>query len=194
MAYDIKFREAVLKYIDKGHTIRETARTFEVDAKTITNWRKLCKETGSLQDALKEKWHKKIDPVKLTAYYKENPDSYLSEVAKHFGCSTTAIFKAKKRLGITRKKTKRYVERCEIKREVFRKLISTLPKNRLYYVDECGIDTYVYRKHAYAPRGTKVYGNISGKKFKRANIVAAKCGSLIVAPMIYDVTTDVVLF
>jgi len=86
------------------------------------------------------------------------------------------------------------VERCEVKREVFHKLISTLPKNRLYYIDECGVDTYVYRKYAYAPRGTKVYGNISGKKFKRTNIVAAKCGSLIVAPMIYDGTTDAALF
>ena len=84
--------------------------------------------------------------------------------------------------------------RCEVKRDVFRKLISTLSKNRLYYIDECGIDTYIYRKHAYAPRGIKVYGNISGKKFKRTNIVSAKCGSSIVAPMIYDGTTDAALF
>jgi transposase len=39
-----------------------------------------------------------------------------------------------------------------------------------------------------------VYGNISGRKFKRTNIVAAKCGKCIVAPMIYDGTTDAVLF
>ena len=107
MAYDPKFRELVLNHIDKGHTIRETARTFEVDPKTITNWRKLFKETGGLQDAPKERWHKKIDPVKLAAYYEENPDSYLSETAKIFSCTTTAIFKARKRLKITRKKTKR---------------------------------------------------------------------------------------
>ena len=31
-------------------------------------------------------------------------------------------------------------------------------------------------------------------QFKRTNIVAAKCGSLIVAPMIYDGTTDAILF
>jgi len=39
-----------------------------------------------------------------------------------------------------------------------------------------------------------IYGNISGKKFKRTNIVAAKCGDRIVAPMIYDGTTDAILF
>jgi len=76
----------------------------------------------------------------------------------------------------------------------FRKLVSSLPQNRLYYIDECGIHTYIHREYAYAPRGTPVTSNISGKKFKRTNIVAAKCGSLIVAPMIYDGTTDATLF
>jgi len=105
----------------------------------------------------------KIDPAKLVAYFEENPDSYLFEVAEVFGCSINAISEAKRRLKITRKKTKRYVERCEDKREVFHKLIGSLPKNRLYYIDECGIDTYVYREHAYAPRGTKVYGMSAAK-------------------------------
>ena len=86
------------------------------------------------------------------------------------------------------------MERCEVKREVFHKLISSLPQNRLYYIDECGIHTHIHREYAYAPRGTSVIGNVSGKKFKRTNIVAAKCGSLIVAPMIYDGTTDAALF
>jgi transposase len=104
MAYDIKFRKAVLNHIDKGHSIRETARIFEVDTKTILRWRKLHSETGQLHDSLKERQHKKIDPVEFMAYFEENPDSYLSEAAEVFGCSTTAIFKARKRLGITRKK------------------------------------------------------------------------------------------
>jgi len=55
-----------------------------------------------LQDRPREKWHKKIDPVKLAAYYEENPDRYLSEAAEAFGCSIAAIFKAKVRLGIVR--------------------------------------------------------------------------------------------
>ena len=86
------------------------------------------------------------------------------------------------------------MERCEEKRVAFHNLINSLPKNCLYYIDECGIDTYIYREYAYAPRGKMVTGNISGKKFKRVNIVAAKCGSNIVAPMIYDGTTDSILF
>jgi transposase len=35
---------------------------------------------------------------------------------------------------------------------------------------------------------------VSGRKFKRTNIVATKCGDAVVAPMIYEGTTDSILF
>jgi len=47
---------------------------------------------------------RKLTRVELAAYFEKNPDSYLSEAADVFNCSTNAIFKARKRLGITRKK------------------------------------------------------------------------------------------
>jgi len=106
MAHDKRFRESVLKFIDSGHTIREASRLFEISPTTIMSWRKLRQETGGLSKRPVERMHKKIDPVKLLAYYENNPDSYLNEAAEHFGCSSVAIFKAKKRLGITRKKNK----------------------------------------------------------------------------------------
>ena len=104
MAYDKKYRQSVLEYISKGHSYRKASEVFGIDAKTICRWQKLRRETGELQDRPREAWHKKIAPEKLSAYYEANPDSYLSEAAEAFGCSTTAIYKAKKRLGITRKK------------------------------------------------------------------------------------------
>ena len=48
--------------------------------------------------------HKKIAPEKLKAYVEEHPDEYQREMAEEFDCSVTAIQKALKRLGITRKK------------------------------------------------------------------------------------------
>ena len=64
----------------------------------------------------------------------------------------------------------------------------------LYYVDECGIAKFLYREYGYSPKGQPVIGNVSGRKYKRTNIVAAKCGTDIVAPMIYEGTTDSLLF
>lgn len=62
------------------------------------------------------------------------------------------------------------------------------------YVDECGIDQYLYREYAYSPRGQKVIAKISGKKFKRTNIVAGICCGEWVAPMEYSGTTNSVTF
>ena len=79
-------------------------------------------------------------------------------------------------------------------RSEFREIVDSYPEYKLYYVDECGLDKYLYREYAYSPRGVPIIGKVSGKKFKRTNIVAAKCGDRIVAPMIYDGMTDSVLF
>jgi len=61
-------------------------------------------------------------------------------------------------------------------------------------VDECGINEFLYREFAYAPRGQKVFAKISGKKFKRTNIIAGICQGKWVAPMTYNGTTDSILF
>jgi transposase len=61
-------------------------------------------------------------------------------------------------------------------------------------VDECGIDEYLYRDYAYAPRGEKVIAQISGKKFKRTNFAAGICMGRWIAPIEYSGTTDSALF
>jgi len=86
------------------------------------------------------------------------------------------------------------VEKSEALRLEFMETISAYPQERLYYLDECGLDKYLYREYGYSPRGTPMIGNVSGKKFKRTNIIAAKCGSEIVAPMVYGGTTDSIFF
>ena len=62
------------------------------------------------------------------------------------------------------------------------------------YVDECGIDTYLYREYGYAARGQKVFDQISGRKYKRCGIVAAQLNGRILAPLQYDGTMDSSLF
>jgi len=64
----------------------------------------------------------------------------------------------------------------------------------LVYVDETGIDRCLYREYARAPLGEKVFAKISGRKFKRTNIVAGICQGKWVAPLEYPGTTDSVLF
>ena len=61
-------------------------------------------------------------------------------------------------------------------------------------MDECGIDTYLYREYGYAPRGQQVLGRVSGRKYKRCGIVAAKMANKILAPLQYSGTMDSNLF
>lgn len=72
--------------------------------------------------------------------------------------------------------------------------MKTIAPERLVYVDETGIDRCLYREYARAPRGQKIVSKISGRKFKRINIVAGICQGKWVAPLEYSGTTDSVLF
>lgn len=104
MSYSKDLRERVVKYRLEGHALKETSSVFRVGQSTIMKWVKKYQETGDLSNKPLNRSFKKIDPEKLKAYIGEHPDAYQKEIAEAFGCSATAIGKALKRLGITRKK------------------------------------------------------------------------------------------
>ena len=93
-----------------------------------------------------------------------------------------------------KKKTKRYKEQDPVKVAAYQDMIADIPPSRIAYVDETGIDTYLYREYAYSPKGSSVYGEISGRKFKRVGIVAAQMDGEIIAPLQYEGTMDGSLF
>lgn len=72
--------------------------------------------------------------------------------------------------------------------------MSKLAKNGVVYVDETGINKYLYREYGWAKRGVHIPEKISGKRFERTNIVAGICEGKWLAPMQYSGTTDSVLF
>jgi len=104
MSYDIKYRQRAIDYWNDRHTKIETAEVFKVNPDTLQDWKKQLKETGQLESKTRRETWRKIDPEKLKKYLRQHPDAYLKEIAEEFGCSTVAIFKALKRLKISRKK------------------------------------------------------------------------------------------
>ena len=48
------------------------------------------------------------------------------------------------------------------------------------YIDETGIQGYIYREYSRALKGKKMYDKIAGKKYHRINIVAGKFGDKII--------------
>jgi len=104
MAYEKKFREKVMNYIEKGHSVKEAQGVYEIGSTTIKGWKRLLRETGKLDKRPLDRKPTKLCPVRMRAYISEKPDSYLREIAREFNCTPTAVYYALRRMGITRKK------------------------------------------------------------------------------------------
>ena len=102
MSYPVIYRKRVIEYRKEGHTLEETGKTFKIAVSTIQRWEKQLKEKGDLENKPLNRPFKKINPEKLKEYIKET--------AEVFNCSTTAVIKAFKRLGITRKKRQHIIK------------------------------------------------------------------------------------
>lgn len=104
MSYDIKYRQRALSYLSEGNSYRKTAAVFKVSTTTLQTWKSQLKESGGLAPKKRVETWRKITPSKLKEYVEQHPDAYLKEIAEEFNCSEVAIFKALKRLKISRKK------------------------------------------------------------------------------------------
>ena len=94
----------------------------------------------------------------------------------------------------TKKKTTSYEEQDYDKVAEYKYEIADVPPENIAYVDETGIEGYLYREHGYSPRGQLVYDRIRGRKYARTSIVAAKMGDKLIAPCQYTGTMNHELF
>lgn len=76
----------------------------------------------------------------------------------------------------------------------FQKELKNIPEENRVYVDESGINEYLQRQSARAPRGQKVYGALSGNRYHRESFIAAQNQSTIFAPFCYTGTCNTSLF
>jgi transposase len=104
MAYSIDFRKKAIEYMEKGHTKEELLEAFGIYPSRISAWRKLQKETGSLEPQYRETRYRKIDLKKLEEALERKPDATLAELGKIFDCTEQAIFYALQKIDITVKK------------------------------------------------------------------------------------------
>ena len=70
----------------------------------------------------------------------------------------------------------------------------SFPPNEIVYVDESGVTEYYHREYGLALRGVKVYGEVSGRRYKRLNVVSAQCCNETIAPFVYAWSTNAVWF
>lgn len=105
-SYSFDLRAKVMSYIGVGHTKKEASEVFGISLKTIYNWLSLQEETGSVKaKAIKSYEPSKIKGKDLEDYISSHPDAYLEEIAIVFKVSVSGIWRALKRLKISRKKS-----------------------------------------------------------------------------------------
>ena len=99
MSYPIHFRKKILAKLEEGQSIRAVAQHFEINKNTIVEWKKRIeiKRTRPRKPS-------KVNDDALRADVEQYPDDYQYERAARFGCGTSTIGDALKRLNITIKK------------------------------------------------------------------------------------------
>ena len=102
--YSESFRVKVVKFLDKGYTIEQTAELFSVSMKSVWIWKKMKEDGKRLVFEHVPRSPHRINHDELLAYVKEHPDAYLREISAHFSVAISTIWNALKRLGVKYKK------------------------------------------------------------------------------------------
>ena len=90
-----------------------------------------------------------------------------------------------------KKKSTFYKEQDPKQVEAYLEKIKDIPKEKLVYINETGLQTQMYRQYA---RGKRVNIRISGKRHARIGLVAAQCEGALLAPHTYSETMKASLF
>jgi putative transposase len=168
MAYGLDLRQKVIDYIENGGRVSKAAQVFGMGRASIYRWLER-KELA----ATKVKYRQRsLDIRELSKDIQENPEARLKQRAEKFGVSKTAIFKALKKMKITRKKRSRK-ERIKYYQDL-RKLVKIYGSKSLVFVDESGFEESPDCTYARSKRGKKIYGDRQGKRGKRENLVAGR--------------------
>ena len=135
---------------------------------------------------------RKLDWKALENDVKENPDARLIDRAKKFGVRPSAISYALKEMKMKEKKKElRYQERNREERMKYyrylRELIKVSGSQSLVFIDESGFEEFQDCALGWSKKGKKIWGEKSGKRGKRENLVAVRLKGKkdLIAPMIF---------
>src|SRR3954452_11729556 len=197
--YSMDLRRRVAEAVDNQEgSLRQLARRFCVSVTFITRLLRLRRQTGSLapkphqggrRPALDEAGQQRLGQL-----LKEQPDLTLDELAQGLGCGRMAVWRALRKLKITRKKkTRRADERgrpdVQQKRQAFCAELADLDPEQLVFVDEMGATTAMARTYGRAPKGERVYGSVPGQWQSMTLISGLRLGGVL-APWAFPGATD----
>jgi transposase len=198
-ANDLRERAAAAVDHHEG-SFRQIARRFRIGLSTLRRWLQRRLQTG----ALDPKPHGGGQPrtvdaqnaERLKDLVRQQPDATLDELKAGLGlrCSRMAIFRALRRLRISRQKkvlhaSERDTPPVKRKRRDFRRRMAQGDPEHLVFVDETGANTAMTRTYGRAPLGERVEGAVPGH-WESVTLVAGMRLSGVVSPMAFAGAMD----
>jgi transposase len=198
-------RERIVAAVDRREgSRRQIAARFAVDVSCITRLLQLRRRTGSIdprphgggrppaldRDGLE----------RLRRLVAQRPDATLQQLRQELGVggSIMIVFRALKRLGITRKKKTGHADErdrpdVQRKREAFRGEVEAIEPRRLVFVDETGVTTAMTPAYGRAPRGERVVGKAPAS-WESVTVIAAVGLDGVRAPLAVPGSSDAATF
>src|SRR4029453_77869 len=203
--YSPDLRQRILETVQRGEgSLRQIARRFLVSLSFVTRLLQLYRSSGSIEPRSHRGGNpSKLDPEdleRLRELGQKQPDATLEELRQRLGaaCSTMAICRALKKLGLPRKKkVPRAAEQgrpdVQQRRQEFGAELAGVDPQRLGFVGEGGGNTAMTRTHGRAPVGQRVYTDTPGKW----DAITLTCGlrlSGVTAAMAFPGATNTSMF
>jgi transposase len=203
--YSKDLRERVAAAVDRGEgSQREIARIFCVSLTFVFRLLRRRREA----DTLDPKPHGGCpspslgpdDMQRLAELIGNQPDATLEQLRERggFQCSLTTIWRALRRLGLTRKKKTLHADEqgrpdVQKKRRSFRRKVKQIEPQRLIFVDETGVTTAMTPAYAWAPRGERAYASAPGA-WESLTVIAAMELEGVRAPLIVPGSANAATF
>jgi transposase len=188
-------RERIITAVDRREgSRRELARRFAVDPSCITRLLQLRRQTGSIEP----RPHGGGKPPALDHDGLERLRLQQLRQELGVGGSIMIVFRALKRLGITRKKKTRHADerdRPDVrrKRRSFRRKVKPIEPKRLVFVDETGVTTAMTPTYGRAPRGERVIA-AAPASWESVTVIAAMALDGVRAPLAFPGAVDAATF
>jgi transposase len=203
--YSKDLRERVAAAVDHGEgSQREIARTFRVSLTFVFRLLRRRRDAGTLDP----KPHGGCPPPtlgpdelqRLAGLIRECPDATLEQLRQRgdFRCSLTTVWRALRRLGLTRKKKSLHADerdRPDVrkKRRSFRRGVKRVEPERLIFVDETGVTTEMTPAYAWAPRGERADASAPAS-WESVTVIAALGLDGVRAPLMFPGSTNAATF
>lgn len=203
--YSKDLRERVVAAVDHHEgSQREVARRFRVDLSFVVRLLQRRRDAGTLAPKPHGGGPPRSlapdDERRLAELIREQPDATLEQLRERggFGCSLTTVWRALRRLGLTRKKKTQHADErdrpdVQKKRRSFRRKVNRIEPERLIFVDETGVTTAMTPAYAWATRGERAVDSAPGA-WESVTVIVAMGLDGVRAPLAISGATNAATF